>query len=105
MVTEANHKTLADSRWAELTTREQFGNIGSEVFRSLKWKLKNNDEMADAAFERGLELIDLTIKYADRPATRLEACRLRENYCDIFTNSLTDQFDSLNKYFIHFYKK
>jgi hypothetical protein len=42
------HRGLAEGRWAEFSFVEQMANVGSEVER---------------AFERSLELLDLTLQY------------------------------------------
>jgi hypothetical protein len=55
------HKELASGRWAQLSFVEQMGNIGSEVERALIWKAKNNPDYSMRAFERALELLDLTL--------------------------------------------
>jgi hypothetical protein len=49
------------AKWAELPLVEKMGNIGSEVSRMVKWRDKNR-ATADRAFERMLELIDLTLQ-------------------------------------------
>jgi hypothetical protein len=55
------HKELAAGRWFKFSLPEQMGNIGSEVHRSINWFLKKDDRF-QAAFERALELFDLTLK-------------------------------------------
>ena len=56
------HKDLAAGRWSQLSFLEQMANIGSEVERALNWRIKNNVDYAQKAFERALELIDLTLE-------------------------------------------
>ena len=58
---EYQHKNLANGRWQELSFFEQMANIGSEIERAIKWKNKNNAQYCRMAFERALELLDLTI--------------------------------------------
>ena len=55
------HQQLAAGRWKELSFFEQMANIGSEVERTIQWKKKNNEDYSRRAFERTLELLDLTI--------------------------------------------
>ena len=55
------HKDLAAGRWGQLSFIEQMANIGSEVERALNWRIKKNTDYAQKAFERALELIDLTL--------------------------------------------
>jgi len=98
------HPELSSGRWTELTLAEQLGNIGSEVNRMIKWRHKDK-AIADRAFERMLELIDLTLitirgKYRIR-----EIARTRELLVaswlgsDVYAES---NLDYLNKYFLQF---
>jgi hypothetical protein len=70
----AHHRDLAAGRWWELSVAEQLGNVGSEISRAIRWS-RNNPELARAALERALELIDLTL---DDPRHRRSVARLRE---------------------------
>lgn len=56
----AMHRELAAGRWFELPLVEQLANIGSEVERTISWRGRNAKN-SEKAFERGLELLDLTI--------------------------------------------
>jgi hypothetical protein len=79
------------------------GNIGSEVDRALKWQDKDQTKFQNA-FERALELLDLTIQDT-RWANRLrEITRAREILCDAFTGGKTYQstLEDINKYFFSF---
>ena len=73
-MTEWQHRDLASGRWHDLSLAEQFGNIGSEISRAIKWSARNPDT-ARSALYRALELIDLTL---DDPRHRQSAPRLRE---------------------------
>ena len=55
------HKELAAGKWNKLTLLEQLANIGSEVIRAINWRKKGNKEYSILAFERALELFDLTV--------------------------------------------
>lgn len=55
------HKELSRGKWKKLSLIEQMANIGSEVERAISWKNKNSKEYSAMAFERALELIDLTL--------------------------------------------
>jgi hypothetical protein len=68
------HRELAAGRWWELTLAEQLGNVGSEVGRAVRWSARN-PVLAEAAFHRALELLDLTL---DDPRHRRSVARLRE---------------------------
>ena len=98
------HKDLAKGRWNELSFSEQMANIGSEVERALNWWAKHNAAYSQKAFERALELIDLSLD-SMRSLTRLkETARLREAIVDYFfgTNEFLSTDASWRKYFLHF---
>lgn len=101
---EIQHKNLADGRWQELSFFEQMANIGSEVERTIKWKNKNNIKYSQMAFERALELLDLTISNEkDRNHLR-ELLRLRETLADcfFFENDYNSTDKSWQNYFYAF---
>lgn len=98
------HPSLAAGRWNDFTFEEQMANVGSEVERALRWKEKSNPELSMKAFERALELFDLTL---DCPANRLrlrEIARAREIWVDMFfgENQFATTASSLRKYFLEF---
>ena len=98
------HKGLAAGRWNDLSLVEQLGNVGSEVERALRWTEKGNVEYATRAFERTLELLDLTLAC---PANRLcsrEVARTREILVDFFRgeNEYGSSKESLRRYFLPF---
>ena len=73
-MTARQHRDIARGRWCELSLAEQFGNIGGEISRAIRWSTKN-PETAQAALYRGLELFDLML---DDPRHRRSVARLRE---------------------------
>jgi len=73
-MTEWQHRDVARGRWHGLSLAEQFGNVGSEIGRAIRWSTKN-PETAQAALYRGLELFDLML---DDPRHRQSVARLRE---------------------------
>ena len=75
-------------------------NIGSEVYRTSTWLSKGNKEYAQKAFERALELIDLTLECGLRGSALRELTRTREVFCELFTQN--QDFTTLNKYFHYF---
>ena len=99
-----SHRDLAAGRWKELTLAEQMANIGSEVERTLNWRAKANASYAGKAFERSLELMDLTLNAVQGFPRFKEVARLRELWVDFFLGS--NQFKSTDiswrKYFSHF---
>ncbi len=98
------HKDLAAGRWGQLTFLEQMANIGSEVERALNWRAKNRPDYCQRAFERALELMDLTLTSV-KGSTRLrELARVREAMVDYFAgeNAYASTDDSWRKYFLPF---
>ena len=78
------HKGLAAGAWRRLSFIEQMANIASEVERALNWRAKNNAVYCQQAFERSLELIDLTIEGAKGFSRLKELTRMREAIVDYF---------------------
>ncbi len=72
------HVNLAAGRWKELSLVEQMANIGSEVERCLNWRARGNADLAERAFERSLELIDLTLDDPKNRHRSREVARVRE---------------------------
>ena len=68
------HADTARGRWRSLSLAEQFGHVGSEISRAIRWSTKN-PATAQAALYRGLELFDLML---DVPQHRGSVARLRE---------------------------
>jgi hypothetical protein len=103
------HKESAAGRWQKFSICEQMANIGSEVERTMSWRQKGNEEYSRQAFERALELVDLTIDDPKNhtPETRgrlKEICRLREVLVDYFAfDNIYGSTDELwHKYFYAF---
>jgi hypothetical protein len=101
---ELQHKKLANGRWQELSFFEQLANVGSEVERAIKWKNKSNTEYSRMAFERALELLDLTIEHEKNPSHLRELSRLREMLADYFafSNSYQSTDKQWQNYFYSF---
>lgn len=81
---EAQHKNLATGKWFELNFFEQMANVGSEIERTISWKEKGNMEYGGMAFERALELLDLTINDKKNVHRLKELLRVRETLADYF---------------------
>ena len=98
------HKNLAEGRWQALSFFEQMANIGSEIERTILWEKKKNPEYGQLAFERALELLDLTMM-DNRNLSRLrELARVREALADhfAFANIYHTTNESWQKYFYGF---
>lgn len=98
------HQELASSgRWVAMPFREQMANIGSEVSRAIRWKGKGKTDRMIGAFDRCLELTDLTIaaQYGER---RRELLRSREVLCDFFLgeNEYLSTDEQIQRYYDSF---
>jgi len=98
------HAQCAAGRWNELSPMQQLGNIGSEVERTLRAKETGNRERFEKAFERVLELIDLTINDPKWSGRRKELLRTREVLCDysVGDNVYSITPDQLRKDFLYY---
>lgn len=98
------HKQLAAGRWKELSFFEQMANIGSEIERTITWGKKDNSKYSQLAFERALELLDLTIGNTSNIFRLKELTRLRETLADyfVFGNSYNSTDQSWHNYFYAF---
>ncbi len=98
------HKKMASGYWDKLTLVEQMANVGSEVERTISWKKKKNNEYSWKAFERTLELLDLTISCKNNISRLNELTRLREALIDYFVgnNQFSSSDELWQKYFFAF---
>ena len=97
------HRDLAAGRWEKLSLAEQLGNVGSEVGRMLRWKSRD-ERLVIGAFERALELLDLTLadpRWRDRLR---EIARVRELLCDAAAggSEYGTTLEDLDRYFLAF---
>ena len=97
------HKQLASGRWHSLPLVEQLANVGSDVSRAARWYGKDQQRY-EQAFERALELLDLTIADDRWKGRRKELTRSRELLCDALLGGKTygSGLASLDRYFSHF---
>ncbi len=95
------HQDLAAGRWLDLRLVEQLAHVGSEVERTMRWRGKGNMEYARRAFERALELLDLTIADPKHRSRLRELTRLREVLADSFwfDNHYGSTDESWHRYF------
>lgn len=98
------HKNLASGRWFELSLIEQLANVGSEIERTINWEKKGNLEYSQKAFERALELIDLTIADPKNRMRLKEVVRTREALVDhfVYDNIYQSTHEIWQKYFFQF---
>ena len=99
----AIHEQLAAGRWQTLSLVEQLANVGSDVARAARWYGKDQ-QRCEQAFDRAIELLDLTIGDERWKGRRKELTRARELLCDAMFGGITYGSDlaSLDRYFFHF---
>jgi hypothetical protein len=102
----ALHKDYINNRWYTISFEEQMGNVGSEVGRALKRHQEGDRARFQSAFERALELLDLTgadTRWRGTPKLQ-EILRVREVFCDYFFggNQYGSTPASLDGYFFHY---
>lgn len=78
------HKELSQGKWKKLSFFEQMANIGSEIERTINWRNKKDEKYSRMAFDRVLELLDLTIADEKNRKRLRELTRVRENLVDCF---------------------
>lgn len=97
------HPALAAGRWAQLSLTEQLANVGSEVGRMLRWRGRE-PRLAQGAFDRALELLDLTLADPRWRGRLREVARARELLCDAEAGggSYGSTLEGLDRYFLAF---
>jgi len=102
-VTDAAHPELAAGRWQRLTLAEQLANVGSEVGRMRRWR-DRDERLMTGAFERALELLDLTLADPRWRARLREIARARELLCDAVAGGgdYGSTLEDLDRYFLAF---
>ena len=98
------HRELAAGKWNQLCFAEQMANVGSEIERTISWKARGRQDFSDRAFNRAIELLDLTIAGAGSPARLRELLRVREALADCFAfdNIYQSTPESWQRYFRYF---
>lgn len=99
-----HHRELAGGRWRELTFAVQMANVGSEIERTINWNRKGRSDFGMHAFERALELLDLTIADPANRGRLRELTRVREALADhfAFDNEYRSSDDDWQRYFRFF---
>ena len=98
------HRELAAGRWKTFSFAEQMAHVGSEIERAIAWEAKGRQDFSRRAFERALELLDLTIEDTKTRARLRELLRVREALADhfVFDNSYKSTHDDWRRYFRFF---
>ena len=94
------HAGLAGGRWQQLTLAEQLANVGAEVGRMRRRAAAQRT----AAFERALELLDLTLADPRWRGRLKEIARAREVLCDAADGGREygATLEDLDRYFLDF---
>ena len=98
------HPGLAAGRWQRLSLVEQLANVGAEVGRMRRRQAARRTPAASAAFERALELLDLTLADPRWRGRRREIARAREMLCDaaLGGREYGATLEGLDRYFLAF---
>ncbi len=97
------HRKLASGAWQKFSLVEQLGNIGSEIGRMRKWQFKDK-KLYKNAFQRTLELFDLTIEDRRWQKRLKEITRAREVFCDTVAGrkGYKTSLENLEHYFFQY---
>ena len=99
------HAGLASGRWGTLTLAEQLGNAGVDVGRAIRARDEHDQGRFEAALDRALELLDLTLVDPRWSGPRRrEIARTREVVCDFLVgdNLYRSTPELLDNYFLAF---
>jgi hypothetical protein len=103
MTAPVHHRELAAGRWGQLSLAAQLANVGSEVGRMVRWGGRD-ERLATGAFERALELLDLTLGDPRWRGRLREIARARELLCDAAAggHEYGATLEALDRYFLAF---
>ncbi len=99
------HKELTPERWHTFSLFMQLANVGMDVARAFDWRRRGDNNQSQKAFDRAMELLDLTIfDPKNRGSKRKELCRVREALKDFFLcdNEYNTSEEFWNQYFYDF---
>lgn len=78
------HKGLTQERWNLFSMVEQLANVGADVGRVIRGRNQRDQVYSDAALDRALELLDLSIADPKNKKFLKELLRVRETLVDYF---------------------
>ena len=86
----AQHSGLSPERWAAFALDQQVLMIANEMNRAAKLQAPDDRERLRSAYERVLQLTDLTVRVNDRRALRRELLRWRDLLAALYILPLAD---------------
>ncbi len=86
----AQHASLTPERWATFSLDHQILMIANEMHRAGKLTARGDDARRANAYERVLQLTDLTIQTATRTALRRELLRWRDEVASLYIQPSSD---------------
>ena len=97
------HQEFARGKWFTLPLVTQLAHIGSEVARTRQWQHKDDASFRNA-FERALDLFDLTLEDSRWRGRRGEIALSRELFCGaaLGENRYHTSLEDLDRYFLQF---
>ena len=97
------HPDLTAERWGQFSLAEQLANVGSEVGRMVRWRGRD-ERLMKGAFERALELLDLTLADPRWRGRLPEIARVRELLCAAALGepAYGTTLEDLDRYFLAF---
>ena len=97
------HPDLTAERWGKFSLAEQLANVGSEVGRMIRWR-ERDERLMIAAFDRALELLDLTLADPRWRHRLREIARVRELLCAAALGepAYGTTLEDLDRYFLAF---
>ena len=99
----AHHQGLTVEYWNTISFAKQLLNVGSEISRARNAKRIGDMNQEKRAYERALELIDLTIETVHNTAQLREIQLLREAIASLMIKSdFNISLDALYRYLLQF---
>ncbi len=86
----SQHAGLSPERWAAFSLDQQVLMIANEMNRAAKLMAPTDRERLRSAYERILQLADLTVQVADRAALRRELLRWRDLVAGLYVAAAPD---------------
>jgi len=86
----AQHADLSPERWARFSPSQRVLMIANEMNRAMKLMAPPDSQRLRSAYERVLELADLTVQTSDRRTLRRELLRWRDLVAALYILPLAD---------------